>query len=115
MKNLKVYLTMLICSFVLLNTTLADSPKKSPETKLADEICMMLDHADRLDLDGQTIETTIVFKVNEDRRCELLDSGTEHPKLEKYIRSNLNEKRIWTRDVDHDMNYFVTVVFREDK
>lgn len=115
MKNLKVLLTMIIGTLFLLNTVDAKGLKFSPKEKFSMEVSMLLDRASHLDLNGKSIETTLVLQVDDDNRLVLVDSGTDNANLNEFLTQRLDQKRIWTRNVKQNVPYLLTVRFKPVK
>jgi hypothetical protein len=76
---------------------------------------MKLDDAQNMDLQGESVETTIVLFVSDDHRFHVKDSGTNNSQVDQYIRNKLDNKKVWTRKVKTNFNYFLTVRFEPEK
>jgi hypothetical protein len=111
MKKLIVFLSVLTGSLGMVHTVHADAIKMSPKAMLGKEIALLLDNAGVLNLKGETIEATVALMINEDMQCVVIDTGTDNPDLDRYIRNKLDSKRIWTRDVKQQVIYRVHTKF----
>ena len=115
MRNLKIIFIVLISSLVLQSTAFAKSSKVTPNYKLTKEITWMLDSADYLNLKGESVEITIVLRINDEEKLVIVDTGTEIQILDEFIRNKLNKKKIRTRKIKKNLNYFMTVRFEPRK
>jgi hypothetical protein len=87
----------------------------NPKDKLSTEITLKLEDAYSINLEGKTVQTTIILLVDEDHRFHVVDSGTDNSQLDQYIRVKLDHKKVWTRDVKRNYHYFLTVRFEPNK
>ena len=115
MKTFKLIISILISSLFVLNASFANIMSPNPESKLCTEITLKLDDAYSLNLEGQTVDATIVLLVDEDHRFHVVDSGTDNSQLDQYIREKLDHKKVWTRNVKTDCHYFLTVRFEPNR
>jgi len=115
MKNLKVFLTIMISSLFLLNIAFANPSNVHPKNKLGNEVKLLLRNADYLNLHGECIETTLVLMVNDDYKLVLIDSGTDNNNLNKFLSKRLNNKKVWTRNIQKGVQFYLTVRFIPEK
>ena len=115
MKTGKLLITVLIGSLFILNASYARSLSPNPKSKLCTEITLLLDNAYSLDLKGETVETTIVVLVRDDHKLMVIDSGTGNSQLDQFIREKLNNKKVWTRNVETNFHYLLKVRFEPGK
>ena len=50
--------------------------------------------------------------VNDDDQLIVIDSGTTDPKLDAFLKSKLNYKKVHSPDIQHLNFYFIKVEFR---
>ena len=115
MKILKFFAATMLCTLFLVNTAFASAERVNPNEKLGKEIVRMIDHADFLDLEDQTVTATLLLMVNNHGELILLESGTDNPELDSYLKDKLNNKKIWTRKVQKNVIYKLKVIFKPEK
>lgn len=111
MRSIKMIFILLISSLVLQSTVYANVEGVHPKHKLTREVTWKLDRADYLDLNGKSIETTIVLMVDDKGKFVIVDTGTDNLKLDKYIKCKLNQKKVRTRKAKKNVYYYLTVRF----
>lgn len=114
MKNLKIFLFLLLASTVSI-TSFASTPDVKPNNDLRTEIVNYLDNPSLTVFDNDQMVANILFMVNDENELILVDSGTNNDKLDIYLKAKLNYRRVSSSDVEYYKLYSVKVIFKSKK
>ena len=112
MRKVKVLFFALIASLFIVSTAFAYSDGLSPESSLRAEIVDMIDHPGGSILDGQNLVANLRLMVNNENELIVIDTGTTDPKLDTFLKSKLNYKKVHSPSIQHFNFYFIKVEFR---
>ena len=112
MRKVKVLFVAMLAGLFITTTAMAATDGLNPESSLRTEIIKLIDHPQQDVLQGQDLVANLRLMVNGDSELIVLDSGTDDPLLDNYIKSKLNYKKVEARDINYFKFYFVKMEFK---
>ena len=116
MKTVKILFFTLLASMFFTTATfaLSKSVMPNPEALLRAELTTLIGQPDTWVFGSKkSIEANIEIMVNSDNEIILVNSGTDSPKLAKYMKRKLNNKKIKTENIPANKSYFLKVSFKK--
>jgi hypothetical protein len=112
MRKVKVLFVALLAGLFITTTAMAATDGLNPESSLRSEIIKLIDHPQQDVLQGQDLTANLRLMVNGENELIVLDTGTNDPLLDSYIKSKLNYKKVEARDINYFKFYFVKMEFK---
>ena len=62
-------------------------------------------------INGKSEIANLRLMINNENELIVLDTGTDNSQLDRYIKSQLNYKKVDAKDINHFKSYFLKVEF----
>ena len=112
MRKVKVFLFALVAGLLFTSTAMASVDGLNPKPNLRAEIIKLIDQPEAEILQGQDLTANLRLMVNGENELIVLDTGTDDPLLDNYIKSKLNYKKVEAADINYFKFYFVKMEFK---
>jgi len=113
MKKVKLLFVALVASLIFASTAFAATDGASPESALRTQILKYIDQPYHSVFNGEDLVANLRLMINKDNEIIVIDSGTQNPLLDKYLKSHLNYKKVDADNINYFDFYFIKVEFKK--
>ena len=111
MRKVKVFILALTSLMVFAGTLQASAPDNTPKKNLRSELIRLIDRPAEGILQESNAEVNLQLMVNGNREVIVINTGTDDPLLDAYLKSKLNYRKVEADDIQYFTFYYLKVRF----